>query len=320
MSNKQALPLDLRYAIYLAHKRRCVYTGDLLCSFSEVTIEHIIREGTPDEYFAQKKKDYGLDDSFNLNSLENLLPVKRLPNEQKGVRYFNSCNERFYLQLARWYKEKVQYELVRIKTYIKRDNLKMIKNIRCSDYQILIKEKYKKGRKESLSEMTSHFWKSTDNVALNGFLPSLYNEKGSCLISFTNSDFMVTLSDEYINDLIKELEVQSLEACLFRGDTYENTKKFIILGGSSFHLDEISYYELLDVLQDYLMMYKQEYAKFEQFVEVGSFKKSETDGYYIIYETTREVWRSLINYSEKYDIDRGHGAEYCFNSNGNTIR
>ena len=79
MSNKQALPLDLRYAIYLAHKRRCVYTGDLLCSFSEVTIEHIIREGTPDEYFAQKKKDYGLDDSFNLNSLENLLPVKRLP-------------------------------------------------------------------------------------------------------------------------------------------------------------------------------------------------------------------------------------------------
>lgn len=319
MSNKQALPLDLRYAIYLAHKRRCVYTGDLLCSFSEVTIEHIIREGTPDEYFAQKKKDYGLDDSFNLNSLENLLPVKRLPNEQKGVRYFNSCNERFYLQLARWYKEKVQYELVRIKTYIKRDNLKMIKNIRCSDYQILIKEKYKKGRKESLSEMTSHFWKSTDNVALNGFLPSLYNEKGSCLISFTNSDFMVTLSDEYINDLIKELEVQSLEACLFRGDTYENTKKFIILGGSSFHLDEISYYELLDVLQDYLMMYKQEYAKFEQFVEVGSFKKSETDGYYIIYETTREVWRSLINYSEKYDIDRGHGAEYCFNSNGNTI-
>lgn len=195
----------------------------------------------------------------------------------------------------------------------------MIKNIRDSDYQILIKEKYKKGRKESLSEMTSHFWKSTDNVALNGFLPSLYNEKGSCLISFTNSDFMVTLSDEYINDLIKELEVQSLEACLFRGDTYENTKKFIILGGSSFHLEEISYYELLDILQDYLMMYKQEYAKFEQFVEVGSFKKSETDGYYIIYETTREVWRSLINYSEKYDIDRGDGAEYCFNSNGNTI-
>ncbi|WP_278624862.1 hypothetical protein [Parabacteroides gordonii] len=144
MSNKQALPLDLRYAIYLAHKRRCVYTGDLLCSFSEVTIEHIIREGTPDEYFAQKKKDYGLDDSFNLNSLENLLPVKRLPNEQKGVRYFNSCNERFYLQLARWYKEKVQYELVRIKTCIKRDNLKMIKNIRCSDYQILIKDTTKK--------------------------------------------------------------------------------------------------------------------------------------------------------------------------------
>lgn len=35
MSNKQALPLDLRYAIYLAHKRRCAYTGDLLCRFQK---------------------------------------------------------------------------------------------------------------------------------------------------------------------------------------------------------------------------------------------------------------------------------------------
>jgi hypothetical protein len=107
-----------RTAIWLAWKKRCAYTGELL-TFKELDIDHILPvdlASRPKEFSVLRSK-LGLPASFELDSLENYLPCDRMRNRQKGSTVFNESAARYFLQLARERLETVKAEVARLTEY-----------------------------------------------------------------------------------------------------------------------------------------------------------------------------------------------------------
>ena len=81
------------------------------------------------------------------------------------------------------------------------------------------------------------------------------------------------------------------------------------------HLENAVYEELLDILQDYLKVYSEEYSKFQKYIGAENFSFYKDTNDYMLLETSRENWRKLIQYARKFDTEQGTTSEYCFNSN-----
>lgn len=104
-----------RAAIWLAWKRRCAYTGELL-AFRDLDIDHILPAdlaSRPGEFEVLRKK-LGLPETFNLNSVENYLPCGRMRNRQKANAIFDESATRYFLQLARQRLGNVRAEITRL--------------------------------------------------------------------------------------------------------------------------------------------------------------------------------------------------------------
>ena len=126
---------------------------------------------------------------------------------------------------------------------------------------------------------------------------------------------MITLDHKTILPLINKLETYSLNDIILRGHSYQNTKTFVVLGNNAVHLENAVYEELLDILQDYLKVYSEEYSKFQKYIGAENFSFYKDTNDYMLLETSRENWRKLIQYARKFDTEQGTTSEYCFNSN-----
>ena len=307
----------LRYAIYKAYKYRCAYTGKFLYDYSSMHLDHIIPQNTAPEVLQEKIRKYHLADDFTIDSLENILPTKSLHNNsQKNRHPFSEPAERFFLEYAQRGKWKIEREYKILKKQFELSKLKVFAEAQLVEFNLLPPEVYKASRKvkNSLS-IHNHFCRSTENIALNGFLPSKLKEEGSCVISFCNRTIMITLDHKSILQLINKLETYSLNDIILRGHSYQNTKTFVVLGNNAVHLENAVYEELLDILQDYLKVYSEEYSKFQKYIGAENFSFYKDTNDYMLLETSRENWRKLIQYARKFDTEQGTTSEYCFNSN-----
>jgi hypothetical protein len=98
--SSQKIELDIRHAIWLAHKRKCAYCTEPL-AFSEVDIDHVIPEnmlGKPQLPELLARLDLPTD--FDLFSHRNLLPAHRRCNLAKTCSLFNEASVRFFLHRA----------------------------------------------------------------------------------------------------------------------------------------------------------------------------------------------------------------------------
>lgn len=307
----------LRYAIYKAYKYRCAYTGKFLYDYSSMHLDHIIPQNTAPEVLQEKIRKYHLADDFTIDSLENILPTKSLHNNsQKNRHPFSEPAERFFLEYAQRGKWKIEREYKILKKQFELSKLKVFAEAQLVEFNLLPPEVYKASRKVTNSlSIHNHFWRSTENIALNGFLPSKLKEEGSCVISFCNRTIMITLDHKTILQLINKLETYSLNDIILRGHSYQNTKTFVVLGNNAVHLENAVYEELLDILQDYLKVYSEEYSKFQKYIGAENFSFYKDTNDYMLLETSRENWRKLIQYARKFDTEQGTTSEYCFNSN-----
>lgn len=99
--SSQQIALDVRHALWLSHKRKCVYCGEPL-SFQEVDIDHVIPENLSGKSdLPAILKSLGLPEDFDLFATENLLPAHRKCNLAKGAEVFDPNTARFYLQRAK---------------------------------------------------------------------------------------------------------------------------------------------------------------------------------------------------------------------------
>ena len=102
-----------REAIWIAHGKKCAYTGKLL-DVSNFHIDHIIPESLTKDPAALKNKiaELNLPDDFNIHGYKNLLPCWPGANYQKSNLILHNLN--FYLSLAAAKKEKIETNLDRI--------------------------------------------------------------------------------------------------------------------------------------------------------------------------------------------------------------
>lgn len=317
---KQNDPL-LRYAIYKAHNYRCAYTGKFLYDYSSINFDHIIPQDTTSEILQEKIRKYHLSEDFTIDSLENILPTKPYHNNNQKNRFpFSEPTERFFIEFAQRKKWEIEKEYKILKKQFTRSKLKVFAETQLQEFNLLPPETYTESRQVIQSlPFNNHFWRSTKNMALNGFLPSKYSETGNCVISFSNRTIMITLDHHIILQIIRKMNTFSLNDIILRGHSYGNTKSFIVLGNNAIHLENTEYEELIEILHDYFKVYTEEYNKFKQYVGVENFPLYRNTDDYILLETNRENWRKLIRYSEIYDLDHGNSSDYCFNYNGRHI-
>ena len=111
-----------REAIWLAHGKKCAYTGELL-DVSNFHIDHIIPESLTKDptAFKDKMEELNLPADFNIHGYENLLPCCPRANFQKSNLILPRPD--FYLGIASAKKEKVEANLDRIEKRRSRGNV-----------------------------------------------------------------------------------------------------------------------------------------------------------------------------------------------------
>jgi len=88
---------------FVWHTESCVSIVVSPIAFTDLDIEHIIPETRAQnaEEWAATKAEYGLPDTFDINSLANLVPAHHNPcNLNKGSRLFSPARARYFLEIA----------------------------------------------------------------------------------------------------------------------------------------------------------------------------------------------------------------------------
>jgi hypothetical protein len=80
-----AVPIEERYAAYLLGGDRCVCCSKPI-TFSEMELDHLIPKSLQGKELAEVLALHGIDENFDLDSLENLVPSCRQCNGGKGDR------------------------------------------------------------------------------------------------------------------------------------------------------------------------------------------------------------------------------------------
>lgn len=111
--SKTRIETVVRWALYETYNHKCFYC-DKPIEWNCLEIDHII----PESY--EKHLDtiidmYGLEKGFNINSLQNLVPVHSSCNRRKSDILANSTSIHFWLMLTKQNLHKVEKEIKRIK-------------------------------------------------------------------------------------------------------------------------------------------------------------------------------------------------------------
>ena len=99
--SKQKFTIFERQALWMAHSKKCAYTGEVL-GLQNMHIDHIVNEGLAENpaAFAKLKADWGLPDDFDIYGYGNLLPCTQARNLQKNDLQFDKPTGLFFLQIA----------------------------------------------------------------------------------------------------------------------------------------------------------------------------------------------------------------------------
>jgi hypothetical protein len=104
-----------REAIWLAHKKKCAYTRELI-DVSSFHIDHIVPKNLADDpqKFEEAKAKLNLGAAFELTSYGNLLPCKPGANGQKGSIIMEPARIHYFLAIAADKKAKIEQQLQQI--------------------------------------------------------------------------------------------------------------------------------------------------------------------------------------------------------------
>jgi len=306
---------DLRYAIWIAHNKKCVYTGKLILDFSELEIDHIIP-------ISLSKKEYvknGVSEDYNINSLDNLLPTTRRANSfLKRSKSFELSTQLFFREIAKNAIPKVKREQLRFKKLSKKAEQQAINSNLKDVNKTGFKQKLEITNRENYF-MSNHYWNSNKNIALNAQLPSKFEEYGSCVIEFNDLDTMISLTHNQIIKLIEQKNEHGIVDTIKRGDSYNNSKVFTVIYSNAVHLDNSTFNDLTIILEHFLLIYEENKIRFLNHVQAINLKKCKEKEGFVLIKTDRIIWNELLNLSRKYDIDKGKSSEYFFNYNGNYL-
>jgi hypothetical protein len=297
---------ELRLAIWLAYDKRDVYSKKLIENFDDLEIDHIIPRSISADLLKERIINYCLGKDFNVHSIENLVPTFKIHNRQKSDMIFNESNERFFLSIAASNKAKVENELGRI-----------IKNNKT-------KAKRPFGEKREVIDAIfygsnpSYFYSKTF-VSITAYLPSKFGQLGSCNIEFYEFGSMVSFGHEAILTLVDAVKGSTLERCISYYYNNKSDSGFIKLGDTSIHLKKDAYYQLLTILNDFLIVYEDYNIKYEQFFGIARFPKTDSGEFFLLKQIKEDDWRFLLKYCSHHHETNPVGNEFHFTYHANCL-
>lgn len=100
--SKQNIPAARRFALWRAHKERCLYCGEPL-AFGDLWVDHIVPEAllTRSEELERVLREYDLGLDFDIQDYCNWLPSHSRCNLKKGETLFERGAVLYFVSIAR---------------------------------------------------------------------------------------------------------------------------------------------------------------------------------------------------------------------------
>lgn len=112
--SKTSFDAPTRTGIWTANKTKCFYCYTDV-EFKDLHIDHIIPESILEPQLKELILEYGLNESFTINSFENLVPTHRICNQRKTDDVLNKATILYYLGLNAKKVESVKKEINKLK-------------------------------------------------------------------------------------------------------------------------------------------------------------------------------------------------------------
>ncbi|NJM74981.1 MAG: hypothetical protein HC852_03395 [Acaryochloridaceae cyanobacterium RU_4_10] len=259
----------VRQAIWECHNGLCFYTQKPV-ALMDMQIDHIL----PESIKREKLEEYGLDQDFTLNSLENYVPSCRWANREKSniVLPHTDLALKTAKRLAPEIRRKINILIQNIDFELvnQQSNLTFqVADKKRKNYTMNLRMKKKNLMKNITYMITKsldyilHITTEKKTVLLSAFLPRFSDSgKGSCLIVFKTlriRNCAITLGHEEILDILcsgrntsPDLNLRKFIVCQ---DHHNQNIYYVQLGNVRFPLESETLQVLLEIVDDFANIY-----------------------------------------------------------------
>jgi len=328
---------EVRYALWQAYQRKCSICLEDMFNYSDLEIDHII----PEAKFKDIKKvqeiinKFNLPLEFNFNGLENLRPAHHKCNNDKRD---NELPDEITVRLLRRAKSKIKD----VKKYINKfeEEAKHALNIEVIRKQLnegqITLEEYVDRINNYVSDFGVEDYKSfsadrkflrykNKTVILEGYLPTVGENRGSCL--FTFNSFYIRGTNISLNhkEIFSELYPGNNTPLEFDLRRYIVAKldedNFIIqLGNSRFNLNYEEVSNLCSVIDKFINEYVSALKELEEIIDCKDFHPNYYDSSnYHLLKVNMSLWSKILEFSRVYDYENGNTKWHIFDASGNNM-
>lgn len=328
---------EVRYALWQAYQRKCAICLEDMFNYSDLEIDHII----PEAIFKDTKKanqiinTFNLPPEFNFNGLENLRPAHHKCNNDKRA---NKLPDEITAGLFR----KASSKIKDVKKYIKKfdEEAKHALNIEVIRKQLnegqITLEEYVDRINNYVSDFGVEDYKSfskdrkflkfkNKTVILEGYLPIVGENKGSCLFTF-NSFYIrgtnISLNHKEIlselypgNNTPLEFDLRRYIVAKLDEDNY-----IIQLGNSRFNLNFEEVSNLCKIVDKFIFEYISALNELEEVLDCKNFQPNYYDSSnYHLLKVNMSLWNKMLEFSRLYDYENGNTKWHIFDASGNNM-
>ncbi|MBP1995817.1 HNH endonuclease [Paenibacillus eucommiae] len=341
----------IRRAIWEVYNSKCFYTGSPL-EYSDMELDHIIPasyQDKPDELH-RILSDCKLADTFELNSLYNLVPTSKFNNIRKSDLEFNTVTLLYWLGLVKKkvpaiektilsLKKKRNYDehLSMLKTHVDSENDERKRERLLVDIVSFISngnDEFTEQEEVYNKEREIVFKKYKKRIGLEAMLPRYDNLETECVVYFNTlkaRDCMLVLDNKMVlsqlfDGLFTDPRYGARGFVEFDQYKYKNQDLIdldnvkVRLGSNRVKLSSEDIYVLCDVVDSYAIKYFECISAIEDTLKSYSFSLSKRKNNYKLIALSYNDWRKLIDFTIKYDVDSGNSEWNIFDRNHHYIK
>jgi len=294
-----------RYAFWKHYEGYCFYCQNLITSFNDATIDHIIPKNNfeSDGITLKLNRSYELQNDFSKDHFSNLvLSCVGCNRNLKGAEAFSEKSELFFIEIARKSSEKILQ--IHEKFLVDRSQLRQ-DALRDQPLESFLEpKKFEEANKLYLDAYHCFFIRSTEKVYVQCNLPSLASIQGNCIVDFYNGKTMWSLTHEQIKQLLNFNSSEELRRFLTRG--IDNEKRIFVTFGTiaEFYLEDI-FEDIIHVLFDLATVYKKQYDAVLTEMEIIEEDFSDVTQLQYLGTIDRNLWKDMVETA--YQTQQGEG-------------
>ncbi|MES9785435.1 HNH endonuclease [Bacillus pumilus] len=328
---------EVRYALWQAHQRRCTICLEDLFNYSDLQVDHIIPEAT----FKDNKKvknvinDFKLTLDFDFNGLENLRPAHHKCNNDKRN---NDLPEEISLRLLRRAKGKIKEVKKHIKKFEEEAkyalSLEVIRK-QLSEGKITLEEYVDRINNhvadfgevdiKNLSIYGKFLKYKNKSVVLEGYLPVINENRGSCLFTFNSFYIRGTNISLGHKEILSELYPGNNTPIHFEMRRYivaklDENNYIVQLGNSRFNLSYEEVFNLCIVIDKFISAYIEAIVELEEIIDCKDFIPNHYDlSKYHLIKVNMNLWKEILEFSSEHDYEKGSSQWHIFDASGDNM-